>query len=76
MLPSQSRVIEAIQPVRDRVVAIKPLAGGRVPPQDAFEYVFSEVGVAASMVGVASLEELNEDVRGARRALHVRDERP
>jgi hypothetical protein len=74
MLPSQNRAIEAIKSVRDRVVASKPLAGGRVPPHDAFEYVFSEVGVAASMVGVASLEELNEDVRGVRRALHHRDE--
>lgn len=74
MLPSQSRAIEAFQAVRDRVVAIKPLAGGRVSPSDAFADVFSEIGVAASMVGVASLEELNEAVHGARRALRCRAE--
>lgn len=69
MLPSQREALKAIKASSRPVVAIKPLAGGRIRPREAFEYVFKEVGVDACMVGVASEEELEEDLEAARKAI-------
>jgi len=69
MLPSQARALKAIMASRKRVIAIKPLAGGRVPPHEAFEYVFNEAEADASMVGVASEAEVDEDIPMALKAL-------
>jgi hypothetical protein len=69
MLPSQARALKAIMASRKRVIAIKPLAGGRVPPRQAFEYVFNEAEADASMVGVASEAEVDEDFPMALKAL-------
>jgi hypothetical protein len=69
MLPTQARALKAITASRKSVIAIKPMAGGRVPPREAFEYVFSQVGVDASMIGVASEAEVDEDFPMALKAL-------
>jgi hypothetical protein len=69
MLPTQARALKAIMASRKSVIAIKPMAGGRVPPREAFEYVFSQVGVDASMIGVASEAEVDEDFPMALKAL-------
>jgi hypothetical protein len=69
MLPSHHRALRAIKASGKPVIAIKPLAGGRVPPRTAFDYVFTQVGVAASMLGVASEPEVDEDFRLALKAL-------
>jgi len=62
MLPSKGSVESAVRGTSRWVVAIKPLAGGRVAPIDAFRYIFRSLGVKSVMVGVASLEELAEDM--------------
>jgi hypothetical protein len=66
MLPTQARAIEAITSTSKPVIAIKPLAGGRIPPVDAFEYVFQVAHADATMIGVASEEELHEDLATAK----------
>ena len=42
-------------------------------PFNTLEYIFSEVGVEASMVVLASLKETNEDVRRVRRVFHYHE---
>jgi hypothetical protein len=70
MLPSHTHALKAIRASRKRVIAIKPMAGGRVPPHEAFDYVFTEAGADAAMVGVASEAEVDEDLPMALNALH------
>jgi hypothetical protein len=41
---------------KHRIIGIKCLAGGRIPPKQAFEYLRGKV--ADFMVGVASISEL------------------
>lgn len=65
MLPTQARAFDAITSTPKPVIAIKPLAGGRIPPNEAFEYVFQAVHADATMIGVASEEELHEDLTAA-----------
>ncbi len=72
MLPSQTHAVTAIQASRKPVIAIKPMAGGRIPPRKAFDYVLREVGVAATMIGVASVAEVDADLPPALNALHGR----
>jgi len=67
MLPTKERALEAIRSYRRPIIAIKPLAGGRILPMEAFRFVYHEAD--GCMIGVASEEELDADVREARRAL-------
>jgi hypothetical protein len=66
MFPTQRLALEAVSNAKKPVIAIKPLAGGRILPEQAFEYVYSVAN--SCMVGVASEEELDTDVRAARDA--------
>jgi hypothetical protein len=68
MLPSKSSAEEAIRATRKAVYAIKPLAGGRISPDEAFRHVF-EFDVEGCMVGCASVEEVRVDIEAARRAI-------
>ena len=68
MLPSKSSAEEAIRATRRAVYAIKPLAGGRISPDEAFRYVF-EFDVEGCMVGCASVEEVRVDIEAALRAI-------
>ena len=65
MLPTHSQALEAIASTSKPVIAIKPLAGGRIPPSQAFEYVFQVAYADAVMIGVASEEEFDEDLTAA-----------
>lgn len=69
MLPSQSRALQALSLTCKPIIAIKPLAGGRLTPEDAFKYVFSRAGVGASMIGVASETEVEENISAAMKYL-------
>jgi hypothetical protein len=69
MLPTQKRALKAIFGSFRPIIAIKPLAGGRVSPSEAFNYVFNEVGAACCMFGAASEEELQVDVEAAKSVL-------
>jgi hypothetical protein len=71
MFPTQRTAIRAIEKTKKPVIAIKSLAGGRIPPKEAFDYVFKKQRIDACMVGVGSDEELDEDLRAAYNVLHV-----
>ncbi|MCS7116648.1 MAG: hypothetical protein RMJ31_04690 [Nitrososphaerota archaeon] len=63
MFPTPDLAIKAIKNAKKPIIAIKPFAGGRVKPKDAFQYIFNDIGVNVCMIGVASIEELDEDIR-------------
>ncbi len=65
MFPSQEISISEIKKTLDRyrIIGIKCLAGGRVPPTQAFEYIQGKVD--DFMVGVASISELTEAFNAA-----------
>jgi hypothetical protein len=65
MLPTQAQALDAITSTSKPVIAIKPLAGGRIPPNEAFDYVFQGAHADATMIGVASEEEFDEDMTAA-----------
>lgn len=65
MFPTKLSAEEAVRNARGPVIAIKPLAGGRVNPLQAFSYLVN-VPVEGYMVGVGSVVELRENVRAAR----------
>lgn len=69
MLPTQELALRGVKATSKAIIAIKIMAGGRIPPRSAFQYVFKEVGVEACMIGVGSEEELDEDVREALKVL-------
>ncbi len=64
MLPTRASAEEAVRNTQRAVYAIKPLAGGRVRPEAAFQYVFS-FHVVGCMVGCASVSEVEEDFEAA-----------
>ena len=43
-------------------MAIKPLAGGRISPRRAFEFLYKDLGVDVCVIGVASESEIDEDI--------------
>ncbi|MEM2885107.1 MAG: hypothetical protein QXF24_03345 [Thermoproteota archaeon] len=62
MFPTADEALRSIRGARKPAIAIKPLAGGRIGPRSAFQYVYAEAGMAFSMVGVGSEEEAEEDL--------------
>ncbi len=64
MFPTKDSAEKVIRETEKAVYAIKPLAGGRVEPEDAFRYVFS-FGVESCMIGCASVTEVEEDLKAA-----------
>jgi hypothetical protein len=71
MFPTQRHVVQAIRTAGKPVIAIKPLGGGRIPPQEAFRYLFHELQIPAVMVGVGSMEEAEETFTAATEALLI-----
>lgn len=69
MLPVPDAALAAIRACRTPVIAIKPMGGGRLVQQEAFDYVLNEVGVAATMFGLGTLAEVRQTVDLARQAL-------
>lgn len=69
MFPTEELALRGVEATSKVIIAIKTMAGGRVPPREAFQYVFKEVGVEACMIGVGSEEELDEDVKEALKVL-------
>jgi hypothetical protein len=66
MFPTQRLALDAVKKTSKPVIAIKPLAGGRIPPNQAFQYVYEIAEVDSCMVGVGSEEELDTDLKAAR----------
>ncbi len=71
MFPTRELALDAIREASKPVIAIKPMAGGRYLGEKAFEFVFDEVGVAASMFGMGTLEQVRQTARAARSVLGV-----
>lgn len=71
MFPSQEAAIKAIKGTKKPVIAIKPLAGGRIRPTGAFKYVYKEQKINTCMVGVGSESELDEDLQAVKHVLKV-----
>ena len=69
MFPTRDMAIDAIKNASKPVIAIKPMAGGRYLGHKAFEYVFDEVGVQASMFGMGTLDQVRETTQAARTVL-------
>jgi hypothetical protein len=65
MLPTMKHARRAIQKSTTPIIAIKPLAGGRVQPTQAFQYVFDEMRIPVCMIGVATKKEMDQDFRAA-----------
>jgi len=64
MFPTQKAVENAVRKARKQgklIVGIKPLAGGRIKPQEALSYVYKEIKADACMIGVSSVDEAKED---------------
>ena len=64
MFPTKGSAEDAVRRTKKGVYAIKPLAGGRVEPREAFNYVFG-LGVEGCMFGAGSVKETEEDIRAA-----------
>ena len=71
MFPTRDLALDAIRQAEKPVIAIKPLAGGRYLGRQAFDYVFNEVGVAATMFGMGTIAQVRETTRWAKDALGV-----
>ena len=71
MFPTRDLALDAIRHATKPVIAIKPMAGGRYLGHKAFEFVYKEVGVAASMFGMGSLAQVRETATAAREVLGV-----
>ena len=69
MFPTRELALDAIRSVKKPVIAIKPMAGGRYLGHKAFEFVYNEVGVAASMFGMGTLDQVKETTAAARDVL-------
>ncbi|MGQ9514923.1 MAG: hypothetical protein ACUVTL_07755 [Thermoproteota archaeon] len=69
MFPNTEEALDSIHKTKKTVIAIKPLAGGRIEPRSAFQYVFVEAKMGFSMVGVASEREAEEDLSAASEVL-------
>lgn len=66
MEPDFQQSLRAIEECSRAIVAIKPLAAGRLRATEAFEFVYKYVGCAA--VGVASEDEMSQTYQAAREA--------
>jgi hypothetical protein len=65
MFPTKASAEIAIRDTKKSIYAIKSMAGGRVKPRDAFDYV-SKFDVEGCMIGCASISEAEEDFKEAR----------
>ena len=69
MLPTPDSALEAIRSSSRPIIAIKPMGGGRMVRQEAFDYVLNEIGAAASMFGLGPMHEVEQTVSLAKGAL-------
>jgi hypothetical protein len=60
MFPTKASAEIAVKQTKRAIYAIKPLAGGRIKPLQAFRYVF-QFEIAGCMVGASSASEVEEN---------------
>ncbi len=74
MFPTQRQAENAIKMSKKRekiIVGVKPFAGGRIEPKSALEYVYNEIKADSCMIGVASIEEAEKDIKIAKNILKI-----
>lgn len=71
MFPSQRSVLNAIRNAKKPVIAMKTLAGGRIQPKDALQFVYNKPNIVSCIVGVASEEEVDDDAQAAEKVLRL-----
>ncbi|MFC1526115.1 hypothetical protein ACFL6X_04805 [Candidatus Latescibacterota bacterium] len=69
MLPTPDSALTAIRASRKPIISIKPMGGGRLLDREAFDYVLNDVGVAATLFGLGTIDEVTYTVSEARQAL-------
>lgn len=65
MFPTRELALDAIRQSRKPVIAIKPLAGGRDLGTPAFDYVFNDVGIASTLYGMGTVDQVRETTAAA-----------
>ena len=73
MLPLPEVALDAVRNSSRPIMAIKPMGGGRLLGREAFDYVLNEVGAAACLFGLGTIDEVTYTVAEARAALGVSD---
>lgn len=68
MLQNEKEMLEYLLKMKEPLIAIKPLAGGRIKPQEAFNYIFSLRENVVCMPGLSSVQEVEEAIE----AFHMR----
>lgn len=74
MFPTANEAENAIEKAQKEgklIISVKPFAGGRIKPEEALTYVYRKLKADACMIGVASVEEAEEDFRTARKILEL-----
>ena len=71
MFPTRDIAVDAIRQATKPVIAIKPMAGGRYLGHKAFEYVFDEIQVAATMFGMGTIPQVRDTARAAKEVLGI-----
>ncbi len=69
MLPTPHAALEAINNSTRPVIAIKPMAGGRLLGREAFDYVLNQAKASACMFGLGTLDQVKFTVSEAKMAL-------
>jgi hypothetical protein len=70
MFPTKQSAELAIKTTKRAVYAIKPLAGGRIDPKLAFQYI-SRFNIEGCMIGAGSTSEVITDISAAVEAFHT-----
>ena len=60
MCPCVEEVLGAVRASTKKIIAMKPLAMGRIAPPEAMDYIFSVPGVAGVCVGIGTAAEATE----------------
>lgn len=69
MCPCVEQVLDVVGKSSKRIIGMKPLAMGRIAPQEGIDYAFSVRGLDALCVGIGTVEEAEETLGIAAEAL-------
>jgi len=57
MNPSQEQCLKYLKETKLKIVAKKVLAGGRLSPDEGLKYIYNDLKLRSSMIGIGSVEE-------------------
>ncbi|MEM3586359.1 MAG: hypothetical protein QXO71_03460 [Candidatus Jordarchaeaceae archaeon] len=70
MMGEKEKVLDIVARSEKAFIAMKPLAAGRLKPDEALKYVFSCKGIDSAAIGVANVEEVKETFSIAKNILN------